>query len=158
MALEEVLLRNNELIEKQNLLLEKLLSNAGGAPAESKAATTKPAASKTDTKADTKADTKTDAADGPSYEDVKKAASAWLAEHPKGSDEQAARRAYLETELWPKLGIKKLGDLEGKPADLAKVAKWLDTKAKTDLLGYGAGIFAKPAEEGSSDEGGEDEL
>ena len=101
---------------------------------------------------------KTESSAGPSYEDVKKAASAWLGEHPKGSDEQAARRAYLETELWPKLGIKKLGDLEGKPADLAKVAKWLETKAKSDLLGYGAGIFAKPAEEGASDEGGEDEL
>ena len=144
MSLEQALTKNNELIERQNALLEKLLSaNGTAAPAE-----TKPAV-KTETKATKTEDQKSEpapAADGPTYESVKAAASAWLGEHPKGSPEQAARRAYLEETLWPKLGIKKLGDLEGKPADLKKVATWLEGKAKSDLLGYGAGIFAKPAD------------
>lgn len=142
MSLEEALTKNNELIERQNALLEKLLANSGTttAPAaETKPATTKKTEPKTE-------EPKTEAADGPTYEAVKAAASAWLGEHPKGSAEQTARRAYLEETLWPKLGIKKLGDLEGKPADLKKVATWLEGKAKGDLFGYGAGIFAKPAE------------
>ena len=154
MALEDALNRNNELIEKQNLLLEKLLAqDPAPAKAETKAA---PAGKAEKAPEPASAEKPAEAApaddDGPTYATVKANAAAWLGEHPKGSDEQSARRAYLESELWPKLGIQKLGDLEGKPADLAKVQKWLDTKAKTDLLGYGAGIFAAPSAEASSDE------
>ena len=148
MALEDMIAKQNALLEKNNTLLEQLLSTTAGKPAATAAADKTAAAA--DKPAATAAADKP-AAEGPTYEDVKKAAAAWLGEHPKNSEEQKARRAYLEIDLWPKLKISKLGDLEGKPADLKKVQVWLDTKAKSDLLGFGAGIFAAPATEEGAD-------
>ena len=147
MSLEDALAKNTAALERQSTLLEQLLAKTPAAGAvkatETKATETKAAETKTE---------EVKAEEGPTYEAVKDAAAKWLGEHPKGSPEQTARRAYLESTLWPKLGIKKLGDLEGKPADLKKVQTWLDGKAKTDLLGFGAGIFAKPEEAAGEEE------
>lgn len=153
MSLEEALNKNTAAVQQQNELLAQLLSKTPGAAAAPASTEDKPKTTKATKATETKEEAP--AAEGPTYESVKAKASAWLGEHPKGSEEQAARRAYLEEQLWPKLGIKKLGDLEGKPADLKKVDTWLDGKAKSDLLGYGVGIFAKPAE-AAADEGGDE--
>lgn len=146
MALEDLLAQNTAAIEKQNTLLEQLLSKSG-APAETKAETKK---------ADTKADEpKEDAtAEGPTYPEVKKQFAEWLGEHPKGSEESKARSAYLKGTLFKKLGIAKLDELDGKTEELSKLVKWLETKAKTDIAGHGEGLFAAPAsEDGGDDEG-----
>lgn len=147
MSLETAITEMTAALKENTALLKEVLArDTATAPATEKAAETKPKTTTTKPAAD-----KT-ASDEITYEGVKAKAAAWLGEHPKGSEEQAARRAYLETELWPKLKITKLGELEGKPAELKKVDTWLDGKAKTDLLGYGVGIFAKPAADDAGDE------
>lgn len=155
MSLEDDLKQNTAALKENTEALLKLLGQTNGAKATTSKAADKPAEAPADKPAEKAADATADKAAGLTFDEVKAKAAAWLGEHPKGSDEQAARRAYLESTLWPKLGIKKLGDLADKPAEYTKVNNWLDNKSKTDLLGYGAGIFAKPAD---ADAGGEEEL
>ena len=152
MSIEQQLAENTAALKENTEALLKLLGQTNGAKATGAAK----AEAKAEPKAEPKAETKTDEPAGLTFEQVKAKAAAWLAEHEKGSPEQAARRAYLENTLWPKLKIAKLGDLADKPAEFAKVNTWLDTKAKSDLLGYGAGIFAAPA--GDGDATSEEEL
>lgn len=153
MSLETAITEMTAALKENTALLKEVLArDTATAPTTEKVAETKP-------KSTTKPAADKTTSDEITYEGVKAKAAAWLGEHPKGSEEQAARRAYLETELWPKLKITKLGELEGKPAELKKVDTWLDGKAKTDLLGYGVGIFAKPAaDDAGGDAGGEEEL
>ena len=160
MSLEQALNRQSDLLEKHNGLLERLLANSGGAAAapaatEEKKPATKAAAAKTEEKPKS---------DAPTFEEVSALATAWIKEHPKGSDEQLARTAYLKSDIYAKLGddIAKDGlkAMKDNPDALKKFKTWLDGKAKSDLLGYGDGIFAKPAapEAEGGDDGDEDSL
>lgn len=151
MSLEEALSKLTTVIEKQNELTERLLSAASAVKSAEPVTETKTKTTKaTETKA---AETKTEEPAGPTYEEVNKKANAWVVETGKGSPEQVARSAYFKDVLAPKLGVEKLKDLEGKPDEIAKFNTWLDTKSKTDLLGFGPGIFAKPA---AAADGGEE--
>lgn len=151
MSLEDALKTNTAALEKHSTLLEKLLASTGNATAAAPAATETKAAPATKAAATAAA-----ADDGPSYEVVAKKAMAWVTETGKGSPEQEARSAYLKAEIWPKLGVTSIKETEGKPDLIVKINNWLDKKSKTDILGYGAGIFAKPASD-DADAGAEEE-
>jgi hypothetical protein len=157
MSLEDALKTNTAALEKHSTLLEKLLASTGNATASAPAATETKAAPATKAAA-TKAAATAPADDGPSYEVVAKKAMAWVTETGKGSPEQEARSAYLKAEIWPKLGVASIKETEGKPDLIVKINNWLDKKSKTDILGYGAGIFAKPASDDGDAGGDEEEL
>jgi len=147
MSLEDAIAKLTAAVEANTAALSVAVDKAAAAPAAPAAEAPKTTKStKTETKA---AEPEAKAADaaptGPTYESVKAKFQAWLAEHPKDSGETKARQTYLKDTLWPKLGVAKLGDLDGKADELVKVDKWIDGKARTDILGYGAGIFEAPA-------------
>lgn len=165
MSLEAAITRLADLTEKQNGLLEKLLGSAAmGTPTADGAASgdaDKPKPGRK--KADKPAETTSASGDNfeISYADLKKKLAPWLGEFAKDEDKEnpagahpevAARRDALK-ECFKKLGVSKLDEMEKVPEKLAKLNKWLETKAKVDdHVGAGAGRFAADPEASEDDD------
>lgn len=162
MSLEAELAKLTAATEKQNSLLEKLLSaNTGGstAAAAPKAdAAEKPAAKAKATSAKAKAEKPADdTADAVTVDTLDAKFRPWLAEFPKGHPENDARKAKFK-EILGKLGEAKMSAIEDE-GKLVKLDNWFENKARTWDEGHGVGRFAAdPEAEGGDEDGGEDDL
>lgn len=161
MALEIEITKLTAAVEKQNGLLEKLLSagakNTATAPAdkaevaapasEDKPKTTKAKAEKpaAETKAETPEIT---------VETLTAKFKPWLGEFASDHPETAARKVKFK-EVLTKLGAGKLSEITD-PAKLLKLDTWFREKALTWDEGHGIGRFAP--DESSEPEDGDDDL
>lgn len=157
MSLEDQLAKLTAATEKQNDLLEKLLSaNTGAKPAAPKA--DKPAAA---AKAEKPAAEKPAEADKPAATDGEAVTvetldakfRPWLAEFPKGHPENDARKAKFK-EILGKLDETKMSAITDE-SKLVKLDKWFEGKARTWDEGHGIGRFAQSPDE--VDVAGEDD-
>lgn len=161
MSLEAAIEKNTAALEKQNTLLEKLLSTGAKNTAASASAEEKSSGGKSNggkakgekPETEAKGDSKGGAAEI-TVEALDAKFRPWLAEFDKDHPETAARRTKFK-ELLTKLGAGKMSEITD-ATKLGKLDNWFETKAKTWDEGHGVGRFAADPEEGG-DEGGEEE-
>lgn len=167
MSLEDALATHTAALERNSDLLEKLVARAeasgavaaGAAAADAgKKATGKKAAG---AKAESDGDAgKTETASGPTTDDVKKAASAWLGEYKgvEGDPETGARREAILKAL-ASLCKKENAQIVDVPAeDLPRVLAWLDKK-KAEDKGFGVGRLTAPPTAAADEAGaGDDDI
>lgn len=177
MSIEEAIRELTEATRENTVALKAVLAGAtsagavaaataaptAGAAEEPKGETKKKAADKpkTDSKAKAADKPKADADAGEvTFEGLKEKLATWLGEYAEEDPEHPevlARKAALKATLG-KVGVERLGELEGNAVDIGRVAKWLDTKGKAGAVDgegnalYGAGLWAEPASDESSTE------
>lgn len=160
MSLEDAITKQTAAIERNSELLEKLVARAeaAGAVNASAAADTaskggKGSKASKGSKAETEENTETS---GPTHDDVKKLASAWLGEFKgvEGDPETGARREAILGALAKLVGKEGAQVADVPVAELHRVVTWIE-KQKTKDNGFGAGrLTEKP---GAADAGGGDD-